>query len=96
MSEPIILTHTRDTGNYRVYEGGGTFEAKDGRGQTVLKNVVLGSLGSVYVGHPIAKDIDAYVLVPKKLWDAVQSPAVANAKAAQTAVPKPQAKKGKK
>lgn len=91
MSEPIVLTHVRDTGNYRVYEGGGTFQAQDGRGQPVIKNVILGANGTIYVGQSVAKDVDAYVLVPKQLWDRMQP----NAKA-QIPPPKPQVKKGKK
>lgn len=99
MSEPIVMRHTRDTANYRVYEGGNTFEATDGRGQPVIKNTIQGGNGSIYVGLPVAKDIDAYVLVPKKLWDSLWTatgriktpPELQN-----TPAPKPKAKKGKK
>lgn len=72
---PIILALAtgRDdkgkTDNYNVYEGGGRIKAKNKRGEEVLKNAILGGNGTVYVAQELSSGIDAYVLVPKPLWD---------------------------
>ena len=75
MAETIITfrpaTDRDDKGqteNYRVYAGGGQVQVKNKRGENVIKNVILGGNGTIYVANEVAKGIDEWVLMPKSLY----------------------------
>lgn len=53
------------TANYRVYAGGGQMQVKNERGETIIKNVILGGNGTIYIGNEVAGKHDAWVLIPK-------------------------------
>lgn len=79
------------TENYRVYAGGGQTQVKNKRGENVIKNVILGGNGTVYIANEVANGHDAWTLIPRALYERLTRTAPANASAAVAS-----AKKGKK
>lgn len=70
---PLRLATSRDDGgkteNYRVYEGGGQVSVTNKRGETVQKNAILGGNGTVYIANEHAQAFDAWVLIPRPVYD---------------------------
>lgn len=74
------------TANYYVFAGGGTIETKNGKGEVVQKNAVLGSNGTIYIAHQVAEGVDGLVILDRREYDRLMA----------AAQPKASAKKGKK
>lgn len=74
------------TENYRVYAGGGQVQMKNKRGENVIKNAILGGNGTLYIANTLAGSHDAWVLIPRSVYqkltgaNASTAPAWANKK----------------
>lgn len=82
------------TANYTVYEGGGVTSMKNGRGETVTKNTLMGGNGSIYIAKDLAGQHTEWVLMPRAMFDQVRGAVAAQNKA--KVPPFAPTKKGKK
>lgn len=62
-------TDKGQTDNYRVYEGGGTAQVKNKRGEVVTKSVLLGGNGTIYLINELAGAHDEFVLLPRAAFE---------------------------
>jgi hypothetical protein len=75
MQLPIVLKLATDredggqTHNYRVYNAGVQMSATNQKGETVRKNAIMGGNGTIYIGNELAASHDAWVLMPKAMYD---------------------------
>ena len=81
------------TPNYHVYAAAETFIAKNGKGQDVTKNAVMGGNGTVYIANSMATGIDAWVLVPAATFDDLAKNATLSPASLVAAATKPSKKK---
>lgn len=70
----FTLATKRDDGgktqNYCVYECTRQTHAVNGKGETVIKPLIMGGNGSIYIGHALAGSHQEWVLLPKAMWEA--------------------------
>lgn len=100
---PITMTLAKDradggkTANYTVYDCKRQMQVTNGKGETVVKNAVMGSNGTIYIGHELAGPHTEWVLMPRAMYDQLYTatgripskPELQN-------IPAPKAKKGGK
>lgn len=69
----MTLATNRDDGgkteNYHIYAGGGQVQVKNKRGETIIKNAVLGGNGTIYIANELAGSHTAWVLLPRSDYD---------------------------
>lgn len=70
MAAIIKLEKTKESDRYNVFSNTETTEDKDGRGNPVPKTVVASR--TVYIHKSASNGEDAYMLVPKTVFDAMQ------------------------
>ena len=73
------------TDNYTVYACNRQMSVKNGRGETVVKNAIMGGNGTIYIGHELAGEHHRWVLMPFVMYEQL----------AGAAAPKAAPKKGK-
>jgi hypothetical protein len=93
------------TANYTVYECSRQMQVKNGKGEPIIKNAIMGSNGSIYIGHELAGPHTEWVLMPRAMFDQLYTGSGAPARQLGKPLPvttqptgatKTAAKKGKK
>jgi predicted ATP-grasp superfamily ATP-dependent carboligase len=58
------------TPNYRVYAptSGQTTTMKNLKGETIVKNTIMGGNGTIYIARGLSEQIDAWVLLPQAMY----------------------------
>lgn len=75
MPLPIFLSRvtTRDDGgrtaNYTIYGSTVQVRVKNGKGEEIVKNAIMGSNGTIYVAHELAGQHEQWVLMPRAMYD---------------------------